>query len=242
MPWHMWTIFLPRITCAAVDAVDLAVHGALIACVCVRCQTPFLWRHESGPSLFLSKGKHLAVGQLPWVSFSVLPGQSSGRPNPPPHKNTFRFQFPFASIRRMPSEPCSWQEKRRMDRSTSKRSSKKLERAAIRAFFLDRSLAVMHCDRSWPDGRREQWPLLAQLPVQCSAMDQSTRFTDQRPTGIEVYHVGLAPAAQFDRSRSTASGGKIYRDFKRAKSWCGQTLLPTLGKSTRSAFYCPLRP
>ena len=39
------------------------------------------------------------------------------------------------------------------------------------------------------------------------------------------------------RSRSTVAGRKFHCDFKRAKSWCGQTLLPTLGKSTQSAFH-----
>ena len=58
------------------------------------------------------------------------------------------FQFPFASIRRATSEACSGRGKRIIDRSTSKRSSKKLQRATITAFFLDRSLVVVHCDRS----------------------------------------------------------------------------------------------
>ena len=128
------------------SAGDLAVHGALIpcvrvrACVCVRSQTPFSSRHESGPSLFLSTGKHPVGGHLPRVSFSALPGQSSDRPNLPPHQKTFDFQFPFASIRRAPSKPCRRLRKRRIDRSTSKRSSKKLQMAAITAVFLDLSL------------------------------------------------------------------------------------------------------
>ena len=136
------------------SAGALAVHTALIprvcvcVCVSVRYQTPFSSRHESGPSLFLSTGKHLVGGQLPRVFFSALPGQSSDRPNLPPHQKTFDFQFPFAIIRRAPSEACSRLGKRRIDRSTSKRSSKKLQRAAITAFFLDRSLVVVHCDRS----------------------------------------------------------------------------------------------
>ena len=132
------------------SAGALAVHTALIpcVCVCVRSQTPFSSRHESGPSLFLSTGKHPVGGQLPRVFFSALPGQSSDRPNLPPHKKLSIFQFPFASIRRAPSEVCSGLGKRRIDRSTSKRSSKKLQRAAITAFFLDRSLVVVHCDRS----------------------------------------------------------------------------------------------
>ena len=130
------------------SAGDLAVHGALIPCVCVRVcvcvsvryQTPFSSRHESVPSLFLSTGKHPVGGQLPRVFFSALPGQSSDRPNLPPHQKTFDFQFPFASIRRAPSEPCRRLGRRRIDRSTSKRSSKKLQMAAITAFFLDLSL------------------------------------------------------------------------------------------------------
>ena len=132
------------------SAGDLAVHGALIPCLCVsvRYQTPFSSRHESEPSYFLSTGKHPVVGQLPRVSFSALPGQSSDRENLPPHKKLSIFQFPFASIRRAPSEACSGLGKRRIDRSTSKRSSKKLQRAALMAFFLDRSLVVVHCDRS----------------------------------------------------------------------------------------------
>ena len=117
-------------------------------CVCVRSQIPFSSRHESGPSLFLSTGKHPVAGQLPRVFFSALPGQNSDRPNLPPNKNLSIFQFPFASIRRVPSEACSRLGKRRIDRSTSKRSSKKLQRATITALFLDRSLVVAHCDRS----------------------------------------------------------------------------------------------
>ena len=77
------------------SAVDLAVHSALIpcACVCVRYQTPFSSRHESGPSLFLSTGKHPVGGQLPQVSFSALPGQSSDRPNLPPHPSAITALF-----------------------------------------------------------------------------------------------------------------------------------------------------
>ena len=141
------------------SAGALAVHTALIPCVCVcvfvcLCVCPvsnsFLITPWIGPSWFLSTGKHLVGGQLPRVFFSALPGQSSDRPNLPPHQKTFDFQFPFASIRRATSEACSGLGKRRIDRSTSKRSSKKLQRATITAFFLDRSLVVVHCDRSWP--------------------------------------------------------------------------------------------
>ena len=77
----------------------LAVHGALIPCVCVcvcvsvRYQTPFSSRHESGPGLFLLTGKHPVVGQLPRVSFSALPGQSSGHPNLPPYPSAITALF-----------------------------------------------------------------------------------------------------------------------------------------------------
>ena len=128
--------------------VRACVCVCLSVCLSVRYQTPFLSRHESGPSRFLSTGKHPVVGQLPRVSFSALPWQSSDRPNLPPHKKTFDFQFPFASIRRAPSEACSGLGKRRIDRSTSKRSSEELQRTAITSLFLDRSLVVVHCDRS----------------------------------------------------------------------------------------------
>ena len=64
-------------------------------CLCVRYQTPFSSRHESGPSLFLLTGKHPVVRQLPRVSFSGLPGQSSDRLNLPPHKKTFDFSVYF---------------------------------------------------------------------------------------------------------------------------------------------------
>ena len=140
-------LFLLEVTCALAPGPG-GPHGFNSVCVCVRYQTPFSSRHESGPSLFLSTGKHPVGGQLPRVFFSALPGQSSDRPNLPPQKKLSIFQFPFASIRRAPSEACSGLGKRRIDRSTSKRSSKKLQRAAITAFFLDRSLVVVHCDRS----------------------------------------------------------------------------------------------
>ena len=87
------------------SAGALAVHGALIPCVCVcvcvcvsvclsvRYQTPFSSRHGSGPGLFLLTGKHPVVGQLPRDSFSALPGQSSGRPNLPPYPSAITALF-----------------------------------------------------------------------------------------------------------------------------------------------------
>ena len=62
-------------------------------CLCVRYQTPFSSRHESGPSLFLLTGKHLVGGQLPRVFFSALPGQSSDRPTYYPTKKLSIFSF-----------------------------------------------------------------------------------------------------------------------------------------------------
>ena len=159
-------------------------------CVCVRYQTPFSSRHESGPSLFLSTGKHLVGGQLPRVFFSALPGQSSDRPNLPPHQKTFDFQFPFASIRRAPSEACSGRGKRRIDRSTSKRSSKKLQRATITAFFLDRSLVVVHCDRSWPVDDRHETENNA--CAYCMPGSRSSASTGGRSTGAASNRVRFA--------------------------------------------------
>ena len=88
------------------SAGALAVHTALIPCLCVcvclsvclsvRSQTPLSSRHESGPSLFLSTGKHPVGGQLPRVFFSALPGQSSDSPNLPDPTKNFRF-FSFLS-------------------------------------------------------------------------------------------------------------------------------------------------
>ena len=92
-------------------------------CVCVRYQTPFSSRHESGQSLFLSTGKHQAVGRLIRVSCSAQPEQRSDRPNLSPPQKTLIFQFPFASNRAMPAEKCSSLGKWRIYRSTSKRSA-----------------------------------------------------------------------------------------------------------------------
>ena len=84
------------------SAGDLAVHSAFIPRVClcvylsVRYQTPFSSRHESGPSLFLSTGKHPVGGQLPRVFF-LCSAWAEQRPSKPttPQKN-FRF-FNFLS-------------------------------------------------------------------------------------------------------------------------------------------------
>ena len=103
--------------------------------VSVRYQTPFSSRHESGPSLFLLTGKHPVVGQLPPVSFPALPGQSSDRPNLPPHQNTFDFSVSFRQYSENTPEACKRLRKRRIDRSTSKRSSTKLQRAATTPSF-----------------------------------------------------------------------------------------------------------
>ena len=67
----------------------------MCVCVCVfaRYQTPFSSLHKSGPGLFLLTGKHPVVGQLPWVSFSALPGESRDRPNLPPYPSAFTALF-----------------------------------------------------------------------------------------------------------------------------------------------------
>ena len=90
--------FLPRVTCAKRRGPGgpqrfNSVCVCVCVCVCVRYQTPCSSRHESGPSLFLSIGKHPVVGQLPPVYFSALPGQSSDRPNLPPHPSAITALF-----------------------------------------------------------------------------------------------------------------------------------------------------
>ena len=91
------------------SAGALAVHSALIPCVCVcvcvcvcacaclrvRYQTPFSSRHESGPSLFLSTGKHPVGGQLPRVFSLLCLGRAATVQTYHPTKN-FRF-FSFLS-------------------------------------------------------------------------------------------------------------------------------------------------
>ena len=46
-----------------------------------------------GTRFVLLTGKHPVVGQLPRVSFSALPGQSSDRPNLPPHPSAITALF-----------------------------------------------------------------------------------------------------------------------------------------------------
>ena len=79
------------------SAVDLAVHSALIPCAClsVRSQTPLSSRHESGPSWFLSTGKHPVGGQLPRVFSLLCLGRAENVQTYHPTKN-FRF-FSFLS-------------------------------------------------------------------------------------------------------------------------------------------------
>ena len=84
------------------SAADLAVHGALIACVCVcpcvcvrvcPVSNSFFITPRIGTRFVLLTGKHPVVGQLPRVSFSALPGQSSDRPNLPPHPSAITALF-----------------------------------------------------------------------------------------------------------------------------------------------------
>ena len=85
--------------------------GAIfIPCVClsVRSQTPLSSRHESGPSWFLSTGKHPVGGQLPRVFFSALPGQSRERPNLPPPQKTFDFSVSFRQYSESTLRSMQW--------------------------------------------------------------------------------------------------------------------------------------
>ena len=86
------------------SAGDLAVHGALIPCVCVcvcvcvclrvcPVSNSFFITPRIGTRFVLLTGKHPVVGQLPRVSFSALPGQSSDRPNLPPHPSAITALF-----------------------------------------------------------------------------------------------------------------------------------------------------
>ena len=137
------------------SAGALAVHTALIPCACV---SVCLSGHKLLSHHATNRDQVCFCRQVStrWVDnchgfFSLLClGRAATVQTYHPTKKLSIFQFPFASIRRAPSEACSGLGKRRIDRSTSKRSSKKLQRAAITAFFLDRSLVVVHCDRSWP--------------------------------------------------------------------------------------------
>ena len=103
------------------SAGALAVHTALIpcmcvcvclcVCLCVRYQTPFSSRHESGPSLFLSTGKHLVGGQLPRVFFlcSAWAEQRPSKPTTPP-KN-FRFSVSFRQYSESTLRSMQWTRK-----------------------------------------------------------------------------------------------------------------------------------
>ena len=53
----------------------------------------FLITPQIGTKFVLLTGKHLVVGQLPRVSLSALPGQSSDCPNLPPHPSTITALF-----------------------------------------------------------------------------------------------------------------------------------------------------
>ena len=83
------------------SAGDLAVHAAFRVCPVSNSFLKFLVTPR-GQRLFLSTGKHQAVGQLPRVSFSAQPGQSSDRPNLPPHKTRSIFRFLSPVFRECP--------------------------------------------------------------------------------------------------------------------------------------------
>ena len=65
------------------------------ACLSVRYQTPFSSRHESGPSWFLSTGKHPVGGQLPRVFFlcSAWAEQRPSKPTTPQKTVDFSVSF-----------------------------------------------------------------------------------------------------------------------------------------------------
>ena len=65
-------------------------------CVCVSVcpvSNSFLITPRIGTKFVLSTGKHPVVGQLPRVSLSALPGQSSDRPNLPPNPSAITALF-----------------------------------------------------------------------------------------------------------------------------------------------------
>ena len=141
-------LFLPKATCAS------TVRSAVIprVCVCVR-KKKLRPQYATYRRLFLLLDKHQALVQLPRVFCSALPGQSSHRPNLPPNNKVFYIiQFPFASDWRILTQACTGLGKRRINCSTSKWSSSKLERVAIMAFFLDQARPwpshglTVHCD------------------------------------------------------------------------------------------------
>ena len=143
-------LFLPRVTCAQALGA-LAVHGALIPCVCVSEQKLFHYatnRNKVGVCRKVSTRHSCNChGNLALLCPDRVVNVQTYRPT----KNFQLFSFlpvgSFASVWRMPSEEaCTRLGKWRLDWSTSKPSSWKVERAAITAFFLDRwALAILHC-------------------------------------------------------------------------------------------------
>ena len=151
------SLILPR--------VAVRKHPALVACVPVKCLNSFLVTPQIETKLVSvdrSSPALSAIAQgilLCSAKAEQWPKQRQSKPSTDllPKQKTFSlFQFPFAGVRGMPSESRSIPGKRRIDCSACKRSSKKLERTAISAFFLDRArrasgrLTVRCCDRSWP--------------------------------------------------------------------------------------------
>ena len=107
-----------------------------------------------------------------------------------------------------------------------------------------------NCDRSWPDDRQEQWPLLSRIPVQCMCDGAIAiyRSTAYRNRSVSCWP-GLAPAAHFVRSLSAGQYIAIYRGWLEVSMWLQASEvmrwtnfapdrpITTLSKSTQSAFH-----
>ena len=149
--------------------MDPGVHGALTACVCLCEQNLFQYathwnkvcfcrqvsaRHWSDchENLALLCPDREANVQLHSKHPNLLPNLNLNLNLQIycPTKTFSNFHFPFASVFRMPSEACTRLGKWRIDRSASKRSSWKVERSAITAFFLEPwPSSIVACSRAF---------------------------------------------------------------------------------------------
>ena len=197
--------------------------------MCVRYQTPFLSRRESGPSWFLSTGKHPVVGQLPRVSFSALPWQSSDRPSLPPHKKTFDFSVSFRQYSESTLRSMQWT-------GEAKNRSFNVQTVKVRSFrgppsrpsFSTGSWSsciVTGHDQSMHCPLFSRPSLLQCMHMQCTAeCDQATARAVCRK--CFMFHL--------DRDRSRASifaGGAIMLAIDRKCFDCKQTT-PSTGSAS----------